>query len=72
MRDYKPGTQLVGQARETARQQAADLYGQGATIRSISRALGRSYGGTRVLLLEAGVTLRARGGGLRKPVGGTA
>lgn len=66
MRDYKPGTQLVGQARETARQQAADLYGQGATIRSISVALGRSYGGTRVLLLEAGVTLRARGGGLRK------
>ena len=66
MRDYKPGTQLTGDARETARQQAADLYGQGATIRSISRALGRSYGGTRVLLLEAGVTLRGRGGGLRK------
>ena len=66
MRDYKPGTQLTGQDRETARQQAADLYGQGATIRSISVALGRSYGGTRVLLLEAGVTLRARGGGLRK------
>lgn len=66
MRDYKPGTQLVGEARENARREAAELYGQGATIRSISRALGRSYGGTRVLLLEAGVTLRARGGGSRK------
>lgn len=66
MRDYTTGTVLKGDARTTARQQAAELYGQGATIRSISVALGRSYGGTRVLLLEAGVTLRARGGGIRK------
>jgi hypothetical protein len=66
MRDYKPGTQLTGDARNTARQQAADLYGQGCTIRSVAAQLGRSYGGTRVLLLEAGVQLRGRGGSLRK------
>lgn len=66
MRDYTPGTQLTGNARQTARQQAADLYGQGCTIRSVARQIGRSYGGTRALLLEAGVTLRARGGGIRK------
>ncbi|HSE05932.1 MAG TPA: helix-turn-helix domain-containing protein [Methylomirabilota bacterium] len=66
MRDYKPGTQLTGDARTTAQRQAAQLYGQGATIRSVARQLGRSYGGTRVLLLEADVTLRGRGGGIRK------
>lgn len=66
MRDYTPGTQLTGQARETARQQAAELYGQGCTIRSVARQIGRSYGGTRVLLVEAGVQLRARGGAIRK------
>lgn len=66
MRDYKPGTQLTGDARTTARQQAAELYTQGCTIRSVANQLGRSYGGTRVLLVEAGVQLRARGGNVRK------
>jgi hypothetical protein len=66
MRDYKPGIHLTGNTRETARQQAAELYAQGATIKSVARQIGRSYGGTRALLLEAGVTLRARGGSVRK------
>lgn len=66
MRDYKPGIHLTGNARVQARQQAADPYGQGRTIRPVARQIGRSYGGTRVLLLEAGVTLRERGGRLRK------
>ncbi len=66
MRDYKPGTQLTGQARQTTRQKAADLYTQGCTIRSIARQIGRSYGGTHVLLVEAGVQRRARGGNVRK------
>lgn len=66
MRDYKPGTWLTGDVRTAARSKAAQLYGQGATIRSVAQQLGRSYGGTRVLLLEAGVTLRGRGGGIRK------
>ncbi|MBP5870899.1 helix-turn-helix domain-containing protein [Streptomyces scabiei] len=66
MRDYKPGAQLTGDVRTAACDKAAELYGQGATIRSVAEQLGRSYGGTRVLLLEAGVTLRGRGGGIRK------
>lgn len=66
MRDYTPGTQLTGQARDKVRQRAAQHYAAGLSIRAISRALGRSYGGTRVLLLEAGVTMRKRGGGIRK------
>ncbi|WP_108990404.1 helix-turn-helix domain-containing protein [Streptomyces coelicoflavus] len=62
----KPGQQLRGTARTTTAQTAADLYAQGCTIRSIGQQIGRSYGATRALLLEAGVRLRARGGGIRK------
>lgn len=68
MRDYKPGIHLTGNARQQAREQAADLYAQGCTIQSVARQIGRSYGGTRVLLLEAGVQLRGRSGRLRKAV----
>ncbi len=66
MRDYTPGITLRGEARDKARQKAADLYEQGCTIRSIARQIGRSYGGTHVLLVEAGVQRRARGGNVRK------
>jgi hypothetical protein len=55
-----------GAERVQVRLHAAELYAQGATIRSVADQLGRSYGGTRALLLEAGVTLRAPGGGRRK------
>jgi hypothetical protein len=57
---------LKGDARTDACQRAAELYAQGATIRSIAVQMGRSYGGTRALLIEAKVTLRTRGGGIRK------
>lgn len=57
---------LKGTERATAASKAAELYAQGCTIRSIANQLGRSYGGTRALLLDAKVTLRARGGGIRK------
>lgn len=59
-------TYLKGDARQDACTRAAELYAQGCTIRSIAAQLGRSYGGTRALLLEAKVTLRTRGGGIRK------
>jgi hypothetical protein len=60
--DIRPGAQLKGLDRAKAGQQAAELYVQGCTIRSVARQLGRSYGCTRVLLLEAGVRLRPKGG----------
>lgn len=53
---------LKGPERQRAAEQAAHLYAQGATIRSIAQQLGRSYGGTRALLLDAKVQLRGRGG----------
>lgn len=57
---------FTAQERATLRQQAADLYGQGCTIRSIAAQFDCAYATAREFLLEAGVTLRARGGGIRK------
>lgn len=58
-------THLRGSERERIRQQAADLYVQGCTIRATGRQIGRSYTATRALLLEAGVRLRGPGGARR-------
>lgn len=57
---------LTGDERATTRAKAAALYAQGCTIRSVAAELGRSYGNTRDLLLEAKVPMRAKGGGIRK------
>ncbi|WP_330236122.1 helix-turn-helix domain-containing protein [Streptomyces sp. NBC_00566] len=54
--------QLKGADREKAKSRAAELYATGCSIKSVAAELDRSYGGTRALLLEAGVALRARGG----------
>jgi hypothetical protein len=56
------GTRLTGETRTKTRTRAAELYVQGCTIQSVARQIGRSYGNTRTLLLEAGVRLRKPGG----------
>lgn len=61
-----PYARLTGTRRDTARQHAARLYGQGASIKSVAQQIGGSYGLARTLLLEADVILRGRGGGLPK------
>ncbi|MDX2550173.1 helix-turn-helix domain-containing protein [Streptomyces stelliscabiei] len=66
MRDYKPGAQLTGQAREKVRAEAARLYETGMTVDAVAAAIGRSHGGTHTLLHEAGVQMRKRGGSNRK------
>jgi hypothetical protein len=58
--------QLRGTDRQTTAERAAELYVAGSSIRSVGQQIGRSYGATRALLLEAGVRLRGRGGNLRK------
>lgn len=63
------GQQLRGLTRAATAQRAADLYTQGCTIRSVADQIGRSYGAARDLLIEAGVQLRGRGGGIRKTAG---
>jgi hypothetical protein len=56
------GTHLTGESRIKTRTRAAELYLAGCTIQSVARQIGRSYGLARTLLVEAGVTLRKRGG----------
>ncbi|MFC5144249.1 helix-turn-helix domain-containing protein [Streptomyces aureoversilis] len=53
---------LTGAARIAEAERLAPLYRDGAKIREIAAVTGRSYGGTRALLLLAGVKLRQRGG----------
>ena len=55
----------TGTERISVRGELADLYRTGSTIRSLARRTGRSYWAVRVLLLEAGVQLRDRGGRIR-------
>jgi uncharacterized protein YoaH (UPF0181 family) len=66
VRDYRPGIVLTGEDRQKARDKAAELYAQGMSVRAVSEAIGRSHGGTLVLLHEAGVQMRPRGGNTRK------
>jgi hypothetical protein len=56
------GRPTTGEARIRLRSRAAGLYLAGSTIQSTARQIGRSYGTTRTLLIEAGVRLRRRGG----------
>ncbi|MFD5709536.1 helix-turn-helix domain-containing protein [Streptomyces pharetrae] len=56
------GIPTTGEARIRLRARAAELYLHGCSIQSTARQIGRSYGTTRTLLLEAGVRIRKRGG----------
>lgn len=53
---------LAGTDRTRVRRGAVARYEDGASIRVLAEGVGRSYGFMRALLLEAGVTLRSRGG----------
>ncbi|MCP2261535.1 hypothetical protein LX15_005261 [Streptoalloteichus tenebrarius] len=62
----QPAARITGRLRQ---QIAADLkkkYEKGASIRSLARSTGRSYGFVHRILSEAGVQLRGRGGARRK------
>lgn len=57
---------LTGDARKAVAADCRELYDQGATVRSVARRIGRSYGVTHKLLTEAGTTFRGRDGLTRK------
>jgi hypothetical protein len=57
---------LTGVARAAAAEDCRELYEQGCSVRSIADRIGRSYGCTRQLLVEAGTTFRAKNGTPRK------
>lgn len=62
----KQSSPLKGSERAEAGRELAELYALGSTMRSLAARTGRSYGTVRTLLIEAGVTLRDRGGRIRK------
>jgi hypothetical protein len=61
------GQRLIGGRRQAVREQLAIRYTQGASIRTLAAESGRSYGLVHRLLVEAGVTMRSRGGNNRWP-----
>ncbi|MCP2337353.1 helix-turn-helix domain-containing protein [Actinomadura rupiterrae] len=70
----RPIERVNGDARQALREVLRERYEAGATIRQLQDATGRSYGSIHLLLKEAGVTFRSRGGAtyLRsRPASGT-
>lgn len=65
------GKILTGETREIWKSALKKRYEDGASIRELQEWSGRSYGGVHDLLLEAGVTLRARGGHAGRNKGGS-
>lgn len=55
---------LVGEDRARKRREVAETYVAGASIRAIAGSADMSYGTVRLLLLEADVKLRKRGGAM--------
>jgi hypothetical protein len=56
------GQRVTGTERLALSSRLRIRYDNGASIRELARAHQRSYSATRTLLVEAGTTLRARGG----------
>jgi len=56
---------LVGEARAKMRKEVAKRYIDGEAVRQLAESLGRSYGFVHLLLREAGVQMRNRGGARR-------
>lgn len=60
------GKRITGAARDKLAAELKTAYESGASIRSIADSTGRSYGFVHLILAEAGVTLRGRGGARSK------
>ncbi|WP_436848009.1 helix-turn-helix domain-containing protein [Streptomyces coeruleorubidus] len=53
---------IKGPARHKVRADLKKAYDKGASIRTLARGCGRSYGFVHRLLTEAGTAMRSRGG----------
>ncbi|HTR68775.1 MAG TPA: helix-turn-helix domain-containing protein [Mycobacteriales bacterium] len=65
MTELRKGARVTGDDREQLAAMLTKKYEGGASIRTLARATGRSYGFVHRVLSEAGVTLRGRGGATR-------
>ncbi|MFF0544174.1 helix-turn-helix domain-containing protein [Nocardia thailandica] len=60
------GTRVTGKSRDRLQSQLKKQYEAGASIRSLARSTGRSYGFIHNVLVESHVQLRGRGGANRR------
>lgn len=65
------GKRITGSARTRMGADLRKKYEKGASIRTLARLTGRSYGFIHRILSESGVQLRARGGGPHRRPGQT-
>ncbi|WP_024288633.1 helix-turn-helix domain-containing protein [Cellulomonas sp. KRMCY2] len=59
------GSRITGEGRNDLSASLAARYNRGESIRSMADDIGRSYGFVHGVLVEAGVTMRSRGGATR-------
>jgi hypothetical protein len=64
--DLKKGARITGTARDKLATELKKKYDQGASIRALAEAHGRSYGFVHRILTESGANLRGRGGATRR------
>jgi len=67
MADVEKNKRLSAADRETLGARLEKSYGKGTSIAALAEEHGTSAGRVRLILLERGVVLRARGGNTRKP-----
>ncbi|KGM13659.1 helix-turn-helix domain-containing protein [Cellulomonas bogoriensis] len=61
------GARITGEGREALTADLVERYQRGESIRSMAADIGRSYGFVHGVLVDAGVTMRSRGGATRGP-----
>ena len=64
--ELKKGARITGPARDKLASELKKKYEQGASIRALAEANGRSYGFVHRILSESGASLRGRGGATRR------
>lgn len=66
MTDFKKGSRVTGENRDSLAGDLRKRYEQGESIRVLAESSGRSYGFIHRILGESGATMRGRGGATRK------
>ncbi|WP_250445327.1 helix-turn-helix domain-containing protein [Actinotalea sp. C106] len=59
------GSRITGEGRQDLTARLVERYSRGESIRSMAEDIGRSYGFVHGVLVEAGVSMRSRGGATR-------
>ncbi|MGL4304733.1 MAG: helix-turn-helix domain-containing protein [Mycobacteriaceae bacterium] len=60
------GARIIGESRNQLQDELKAKYEAGASIRTVAKTTGRSYGFIHKVLVESAVNLRGRGGANRK------